>query len=241
MGGGMEADANDWLSLLEMTPAHLRPDLERKVRTVRASKGRTIYSVRAQATDVFFVAEGEVQVLLYSVAGREVAINRLGPGGSFGQLAAIDGLPRSASIVAATDVRLRVIDRRDFLSVLEASPQAALWVARRLCADVRRLSERVFELSALNVQARLHCELWRLARGARTKAYTIHPAPTHAELASRIGANREAVSREMGALAKMNIVRQQGRSLEFLDLEELGRVVWKAVGTTDEGLAEAPS
>jgi CRP/FNR family cyclic AMP-dependent transcriptional regulator len=223
------AVATDWATLLELAPVDLRRQIEQKARTVRAAKGRTLYGVSARATEVFFVLEGEVQVVLFSSSGRQVSINNLGVGSSFGQLAAIDGQSRSASVVAATDVRLRAIGREDFLSILRAAPEAALWVARNLCADVRRLTERVFELSALNVQARLHCELLRMAR-ASTSGLSIQPAPTHSELANRIGSNREAVTREMRALADLKIVLNRRRSLQFVDPGALERLVRRAVG-----------
>jgi CRP/FNR family transcriptional regulator, cyclic AMP receptor protein len=217
-----------------MAPPALRREIERRSRIIRAAKGRTVFSVSALATNVLFVVEGQVQVLLYSSNGRQVSINNLGRGASFGQLAALDGLPRSASVVALTDVRLRAISRDDFLLLLETAPAAAVWVARRLCGDVRRLSERVFEMSALNVQSRLHCELLRLARGSGASGLTITPSPTHAELANRIGTNREAVTREMRVLTQLNIIRTRRRSLEFIDLGELERVVQRAAGDISE-------
>ena len=221
-------------NFLDLAPPPLRRVIEARARTLRAMKGRTIVGVGARTTDVFLILEGEVQFLLYSSNGREVSIRTLGKGDSFGELAALDGLPRSASAVAASDVRLRVVGRDDFLACMESSPAGALWMARRLAGDVRRLTERVFELSALNVQARLHCELLRLARKPGTGATRVSPAPTHAELANRIGTHREAVTREMRALAQMNIIRNYRRSLEFLDLAGLERVVNRAIGDLAE-------
>jgi CRP/FNR family cyclic AMP-dependent transcriptional regulator len=220
--------------LLPRTAPALPRALEMRMRTMRALKGRTIVSAGARASDVFFVDEGEVQVLLYSSNGREVSVRDLGPGAILGELAALDGMPRSASVVAATDVRLRIMSREDFLGWIEASPAAALWLARRLAQELRRLTERIFELSALNVQARLHCELLRLARAEGTVAARIARAPTHTELANRIGTHREAVTREMRALVQMNIIRNERRSLEFLDIPELERAVFRAVGQTAE-------
>jgi CRP/FNR family cyclic AMP-dependent transcriptional regulator len=221
---------SDWLILLDLAPPDLRREIERKTRIVRAPKGRTIFGVNARATDVFFVMEGEVQLLLFSSGGKQISINSLAVGASFGQMAAIDGLPRSASVVALTDVRLRAIHRDDFLAILRNAPDAALWVASNLCADVRRLTQRVFELGALNVQSRLHCELLRLARTAKSGTLKMSPTPTHAELAARIGSNREAVTREMTALRQLDIIRMSGRRLEFIDLDALESFVRRAVG-----------
>jgi CRP-like cAMP-binding protein len=220
--------------LLTLAPPSLRRATESALRTIKASKGRTLVSVGARATDIFFVKQGEVRAVLYSSNGREVTMQKLVSGDSFGELSALDGLPRSASVVALSEVRLVVMARRDFLGLLESTPGAALWLAGRLGADVRRLTDRVFELSALNVRARLNCELLRLARDATGEPPFVDGAPTHGELANRIGATREAVSREMLALASRRIVRLNRRRLEFLDITGLVRLVRQHVGDDNE-------
>ena len=225
-----EGDLTAEPEFLNLLPASLRRILTSRLRVVRAPRGRTVIGAGNTSTDVFFVLEGELQILLYSFAGREVSVRDIGPGDMFGELAAIDGLPRSATVIAMGDVRMLIMNQADFLACLEASPAASLFVARRLGAEVRRLTARIFELSALNVQARLHCELLRLARRDRNGDLTVNPAPTHAELASRIGTHREAVTREMRALVQMNVIRNRRRSLEFLDIEHLERVVSRQVG-----------
>lgn len=227
-------EQDDAVALLTMAPPALRKAVQSRMRSLRAQKGRTIVGVGARATDVFFIVQGSVQVLLYSRDGREVSVRLLEAGDLFGDLAALDGLPRSASVIALNEVRLKVISRDDFVALVEGSPKAGIWMARRLTLEVRRMTERVFELSALNVRARLHCELLRLARGSGPAPAVVKPAPTHAELANRIGSHREAVTREMRALAEMNIIRNARRSLEFLDVPELERVVGLAVGDVGE-------
>lgn len=221
-------------ALIDLAPPDLRRELRTRLATIRASRGQAVVGVAARSTDVFFVAEGEAQVLLYSAQGREVSVRQLGPGDSFGELAALDGLPRSASVVALSDLRLLAMSRGDFLRCVEGSAEAALWLARKQAAEVRRLTERVFELSALNVQTRLHCELLRLARASAVEdgPPCVAPAPTHAELANRIGTHREAVTREIRDLVERNILRAGRRSLEFVDVgrleQEVGRVMGEA-------------
>ena len=99
-------------------------------------------------------------------------MRRLLAGDTFGELAAVDGLPRSASVVAETDARVEALEREDFLHCVTTSPATALWLVRLLTAKVRDMSERLFEISALNVPARVHCELLRL----------IFPRPTPVRL-----------------------------------------------------------
>ena len=219
-------------ALLELAAPPVRAVVEARLRTLRAAKGRTIIGAASQSSEVFLVAEGEVHVLLHANSGREVSVRQLGPGDIFGELAALDGLPRSATVTVATDARLLAMSRADFLLCLESSTAASLWLTRRLGAEVRRLTERVFELSAFNVQTRLHCELLRLARAnvREAGAPCIDPAPTHAELANRIGTHREAVTREIRTLVERRILRARRRSLEFLDVAGLESAVGRAVG-----------
>jgi CRP/FNR family cyclic AMP-dependent transcriptional regulator len=211
------------LQLLNYVPAALRTQLTHRLRVIRAAKGRTLVEKGSRSTDVFFLREGQAEVVLYSASGREVCVNTVGPGDIIGEIAALDGEPRSASVVASSDLLVVAMHANDFMTCIESSPVAGIWLARRLASGMRRLTEQVFELSALNVQTRIHCELLRLAqRGEqRNGGIEVRPAPTHAELASRIGTHREAVTREMRVLTEGKIIRHGRRSLMIIDLARL--------------------
>ena len=208
-------------NLLDVLGHEDRRALLARARSIRARKGQTIVAKGEASRDVFLIQEGRVEVLLYAASGREVSLRTLSEGQLFGELAAIDGEARSASIIAASEARLLAMSPQIFQSIIAGSPEANDWLVRRLTAQIRSLTNRVFELSALHVQARLHCELLRLARAHGNEQGLVDPAPTHAELASRIGTHREAVTRELNLLARRKIVRSGRRHLEFLDLERL--------------------
>jgi len=198
----------------------MRQAVASRLRLVRAPHARTLLASGAASQDVYCLTAGAARIVLHSQSGQEVSVRDLGTGEVFGELAALDGGPRSASVVANGPVEMAVMVRADFLLCMEASPAAALWLARRLAAEVRRLTERVFELSALNTAARLHCELLRLARGI-APGTVLAPAPTHEELANRIGTHREAVTRELRRLAALGAIATAPRKLTFLDLTKL--------------------
>jgi len=199
---------------------------------VGAASGKTLVALGARSTSVYVVLQGRVQVTLFSLGGREVILRDLSEGDMFGELAAIDEQPRSASIVALTDCQLASIPADSFRAAISESPEGALWNARRLTAQIRDLTERVFELNALRVRSRLHCELLRLCGNADPGAegVTLEPTPTHAELASRVGTHREAVTREIGLLVEQGIVRQERRRMTVIDLKALTRLVRLATG-----------
>ncbi len=209
--------------LLKHVPDPLRTEITRRLRVIRAPKGRTLVERGSRSTDVFFLLEGRAEVLLYSSSGREVCVNYIGPGDMFGEIAVLDGEPRSASIVALSELKVAAMRASDFMKCFESSPAAGIWLARRLASGMRRLTEQVFELSALNVQTRIHCELLRLAQKGEpcSGGIEVSPAPTHAELAKHIGTHREAVTREMQVLSKAKIIRHGRGKLVITDLARL--------------------
>jgi CRP-like cAMP-binding protein len=218
-----QADRLDFLDALD--PENRREILSR-ARVVRVHKGQTLLSFGEHSANVFIVTDGRLEVLLYSALGREVSFRDLGPGELLGELSAIDGEDRSVTIVATSEVRLLAISRADFMAVLRSSPQAAEWMLRRLTGRVRGLTEKVFELAAFNVQTRLHCELLRLARASSSiGCCEIDPAPTHRELANRIGTHREAITRELKMLSDSKIIRSGRRRMEVLNLDKLEHLV----------------
>jgi CRP-like cAMP-binding protein len=220
MSGGSSYGSR--LDILKYVPEALRREIAQRLRVIRAPKGRTLVEKGSRSTDVFFLLEGRAKVQLYSQDGKEVTVHDVGPGDMFGEIAALDGEPRSASIVSSSELVVVAMQAKDFLACVEHSP-AGLWLSRALASSVRRLTEKVFELSALNVQARIHCELLRLAQKGerRDGSIEVRPAPTHAELANRIGTHREAVTRELGVLSERGIIRYGRRSLMILDLARL--------------------
>jgi CRP/FNR family transcriptional regulator, cyclic AMP receptor protein len=100
-------------------------------------------------------------------------------------------------------------------------------ILRRLTRLVRALSERVVEFSTLTVQKRIQVELLRLAREAAPgeKCAVIVPAPTHAEVASRLSTHREAVTRGLGQLARAGMIEKRSGTLIIRDVEALAAMV----------------
>jgi CRP/FNR family cyclic AMP-dependent transcriptional regulator len=191
------------------------------------AEGEIVISYLDQDRDVFFVLEGLVRATLYSRDGREVDYRDIGPGDLFGEMAAIDGAPRSATVEALEPVRLGRLPEAAFRALVASRPQLSWVLLRHLSAQVRNLTQRVFEYTTLVVRERLVAELVRLAEAteARGGHAEIRPAPTHFELASRISTHREAVSREMSTLAKAGLVEKRERALIVSDLDQLRSLI----------------
>ena len=190
-------------------------------RTMQARKGQIIVSEGADNSEVYLVRSGRVQISMLSTGGREVILRDMGPDCLFGELAALDRLPRSANVVALEPTQLAYMRGEDFLAFLGEIPQAGLWMARQLAARVRDLTDRAFSLATLPVASRVQAELLRLAMApggifGADDTVQIRPIPTHAEMAARVGTHREAVSRELGLLAQEGLIKQTGRTLTIL-------------------------
>lgn len=214
-----------------LTPEH-QARAKTQMRMLRARRGQVLLGRGASSTDIYFIREGAFSVVAYSPQGREVSLRTLTAGDVVGELAAVDGQARSATVVAETDARVDILSREDFLALIEISPKTAMWLAQLLASKIRDMNDRIFELSALNVQARLHCELLRMAKGGAdpNEPLIITPAPTHEQLANRIGTHREAVTRELGVLKQNKVIVTRRGALEVVDLRRLEHFVGQAVG-----------
>ena len=186
-------------------------------------KGQTVFEAGSASGEVYFVCEGRVNVMNSSPGGREVVFASLGPGESFGELAAIDMGPRSATIVAAEKSLLAELSSQHFLGLLERQPEIALRVLRSLAAMVRMSDIRIMEWSTLAASQRVYSELLRLAQpdAAVPDLWVVRSMPPLREIASRVSTTRETVARAMGHLYNDEIVRKKGRNLYLMDRERL--------------------
>jgi len=189
--------------------------------------GQRIISREAGDRDVHLLVSGRVRVTAYSSTGRQVTYTDVAACEIFGDIAAIDNGPRSADVIALESCLVASMPATAFRRLLSEEPAVAERLLRRLASLVRRLSDRVFDLSTLGVQNRIHAELLRLARqaGVIGNAARINPAPKHADVASQVSTYREQVTRELSMLVKAGLVGKDGRALLVRDVKRLERMV----------------
>jgi CRP/FNR family transcriptional regulator, cyclic AMP receptor protein len=224
----------DWnlpLPSLEVTQ-ELRDEFLTRAVMISAKRGQIIVTAGASSNDLYLITEGRVNVSLPSPGGRETIVREIRANQVFGELSAIDYQPRSADVVAIENSQLAVLSAAKFIEMVSDVPQASLWLAQHLSAQIRLLTSRIFELSTLAAGSRLHCELLRLAiaSGAADDKATITGAPTHADFAARIGSNRETVTRELRLLNDEGVLEQSGRTLMIKSVSKLGSLVRASAG-----------
>lgn len=173
------------------------------------------------------ILSGLVRISVYAANGKVVSFRDLASGDIFGELSAIDGLPRSANAEALAATRVGVLTPQAFWHKFESEPQFRSKLVEQMAANIRLLSERLFELSTLGIQVRVRAEILRMAKeaGVRGNQAVIDPASKHADMASRIGVNREQVTKELSIMAREGLVLKQGRTLIVPDVARLEFIV----------------
>jgi CRP-like cAMP-binding protein len=215
------------IRLLDGLPLEALEEVAHQCRWRRFTAGQGIVSREARDNDVYLIISGQVRVTAFSATGRQVTFGDIRTGEWFGDFAAIDGLSRSADVVAIEDTLAASMNPSLFRRLLHEHPVMSDRMLHRLVGCVRELTERVFDFSTLGVQNRVHAELLRLARKVGVTANTarIDPAPKHTDIASQISTYREQVTRELSAMTRQGLIQRSGAALVIPDVARLQRLV----------------
>jgi CRP-like cAMP-binding protein len=154
-------------------------------------------------------------------------------GGVFGELAALDGSPRSASVMTVGDTVVASLNHEQFFALLAGQPDVAMAVMRRLTNIVRTATTRILDLSTLGANNRVHADLLQMARTARITEEghaAISPIPVHSDIAARVSTTRETVARVLNDLSRKKIVRRDQNALVVLDVDRLSDMVEEVRG-----------
>lgn len=237
---GQAAPAPDKLALLQRHPLFgvLGTDLLKRLSacatTRRAKRGATIFDKGDPGTALFAVHTGTVKINVPSADGREAVFNLIREGEIFGEIALLDGQPRTAGAVAMSDCELMVIERRDFIAFVHQHPEVALKLIEVLCARLRLQSERFEEAIFLNLPARLAKTLLRLSANADPKSPAGKLAITQREISQLVGMSRESTNKQLRAWVKRQWLRLERGSIVVLAPDALAAIA--AAG--EEGAAE---
>jgi CRP-like cAMP-binding protein len=222
----------DGIGIFAGLSSEARANLKKRCGWRRYEAGEPIVDHLDKSDDVYFITAGNARASLYSVSGKAVTFTDLGPGDMFGEIAAIDGGTRSASIEAKSGCIVAAMPSAVFRDVLRTEPAATEALLHLLASRIRVLTTRVYEFSALAVNNRIQAEVLRLAAMNARNGNSAHidAAPTHAEIASRVTTHREAVTREFNRLSRLGIIEQHGRALVVKDVARLSEMVHDATG-----------
>ena len=188
-----------------------------------AHTGEPILSRDSDSRDVFFVVKGRCRIVNFSPSGREVAFAVAGPGEFFGEMAAIDGLPRSATVVALEDCVLGSISLQAFRDVVEQHPKVGFVIMDKLVRIVRTSDDRIMDLATLSAYQRVYSELLKLIKPdpVRHGSWLIYPLPTQAQIAAQASTTRETVARVLSHLAGDGVAERKSKTLYIRQIDRL--------------------
>ena len=148
-------------------------------------------------------------------------INLINAGEIFGEIALLDGRPRTADALAFTDCILMVLERRDFLPLLREQPEIAVKLLEILCARIRRTTEQVEEIMFLNLERRVAKALLRLEKSSQTP-YRI--SITQRALSEIVGVSREETNKQLQLWSRDEIVRLERGGIVVLRAAALEQI-----------------
>jgi CRP-like cAMP-binding protein len=196
----------------------------------RLSRNQWIVDYQDTNNDVFFIVSGAVRVKLQSSSGREVLLREINAGDFFGELAAIDNEPRSAGIIAVTDVTVARMPSSVFRTAIHSHPDVCDQLLALLASQIRMLANRVNEFTTLDARHRIYAELLRLSRPEteRPGRAVVSPPPVHSEIAARVSIRREAVTREFKSLERAGLIERRRGALVLIDTNRLRQLIEQA-------------
>jgi CRP/FNR family transcriptional regulator, cyclic AMP receptor protein len=182
-----------------------------------------IFAKGDPGSSLFAICRGTVKISVPSVDGHDAVFNLISKGDIFGEIALLDGRPRTADAVAITDCVLFVIERRDFLPLMREEPDIALRMIEILCARLRQTTEQAENLMFLPLRGRLAKALLRLSdsdgHGCERKAVV-----TQKDLGNLIGMSRESTNRQLRIWEEQEWVRLQRGGIVILSPQALERI-----------------
>ena len=180
----------------------------RRGHVARFRKGEMIFRRGDEGASMMLIASGSVKVFNTTVDGRDAVLNFLGPADVIGEITILDGLDRTASVVALEATETFAVQRRDILPALLANPNTILEAMQMLCGKLRNTSALI-EDGLNEMPGRTARGLLRLAdqHGRQTKeGIVINLQVSQRDLGGYMGLSRENTSRQLGALRQQGLI-----------------------------------
>jgi CRP-like cAMP-binding protein len=203
-------------------------NLVRGMRVRRFRRGETVFHVGDPGDALFIVMSGAIKITLPADSGDEAILATLRPGDFFGELALLDGAPRSATAIAIDATETYILPRDRFRELIAIEPVMRDTVLATMAAEVRRLTHHVEELHFLDITGRLASRLARMSNEAGASrlpdgAVRLPGPLTQGDLAAMIGCTRQSVNKLLGMFTDDGLIRLERDRIVVLDLDGLLR------------------
>ena len=175
---------------------------------------------------VYFIVDGYVKIRTYNLEGREVTLNILGKGELFGEMAALDEVPRSTDVITLTPTIIGSMPSQDFVTLLNTEPLAGVRLSQLMARRLRQVNRRL-RLRESDSQSRVADTLLFLAEGQGKQGASGTEVPNlpHRELSSLSGLARETVTRVLTRLEKKGLIRRDPDFICIPDISALEKMI----------------
>ena len=217
------------LEILEMVPifADLPKEVIEQIVTVgnrkTYSKDSVILVEEEVGTALFVIIEGKVKVSRSSSDGKEVILNIISEGDIFGEMSILDGMNRSATVTAIEETELFILQRKEFIDLLNKHPEISIALLSELTKRLRNADRKIKALSLKDAEGKVATVIMQIAdESGRIKQgiVEIEKLPLQQDLANMAGTSRETISRTIHSFAKKGLVELEGSKLRILDYEK---------------------
>jgi CRP-like cAMP-binding protein len=211
----------------ELSPQMLEV-LERESRVRRYPEGQVLFSEGDPGDTLMVLEEGRVKVSRYTASGQEVVLAVAEAPASFGELALIDGAPRSATVVAQSPVTVRVLPRIALMSLVNNEPSVAMALMQGLVAMVRDTNERLSDVLSLDVPGRVAKWLlgWAARSGQRRQGGIVIPFTiSQGELAAELGTTRVSINKALKTFEYLGMIALERDEIVILKPDQLSEYV----------------
>jgi len=189
------------------------------------SKDSIILSEKEAGSALFIIISGKVKISRISAedTDKEVILALLNPSDFFGEMSLLDGLERSATATAMDDSKIFIIQRNDFLQLLNDNPDVSIALLQELTQRLRAAGMKIKALSLKDAEGKVATVLLQLADDVgkiKQGVVEIEKLPFQHELANMAGTSRETISRTLHAFAKKGLIELEGSKLRIVEYEK---------------------
>lgn len=187
------------------------------------SKENVILMEEDAGSALFVIISGKVKVVRTSSDGREVILSILNESDFFGEMAILDGLTRSATVIALEDSELFIIQREQFLELLKNFPEVSISLLQELANRLRMADMKIKALTLKDAEGKVATVILQIADDVgkiRQGIVEIEKLPLQQDLANMAGTSRETISRTLHSFAKKGSIELEGSKLRILNYEK---------------------
>ncbi|MBF0227283.1 MAG: Crp/Fnr family transcriptional regulator [Desulfobacterales bacterium] len=199
-------------------------DLSMTTRSLSLKSGQALFRKGDEGTALYIVKKGSIKIVLPSKDGNEIIVTIFSENDYFGEMALLDGEPRSADAVAIIVSEVLILRRSDFLAFLQSNSNAIKMILSLLSKRLRKTDELLEDTCFLNISVRLAKKLVELANthGKQEKdGILIDLSFTQKELGDMVGATRESVNKELKTLRESGTIITDGSKILIVDFNNL--------------------